>query len=121
MNYRKLIDSTLSNHQDKSLTIFAGVIGVAAGAAIAVLFAPASGKQSRSKLSEAILGLFGQVRQKNTATTAESDDQHITDLRESVREHASQLEGAESNRKDPTKIKIPSAGTANWKKQLIEE
>lgn len=121
MNYRKLIDSTLSNHQDKSLTVFAGLIGLATGAAIAVLFAPDSGQRSRSKLSETILGLFGQFRQKNTASTVESDDQHITDLRESVREHASQLEGSESNRKDPTKINIPSAGTANWKKQLIEE
>jgi gas vesicle protein len=91
MNYRKLIDATLSNHQDKGLTAFAGIIGLATGAAIAVLFAPDSGKRSRNKLSTAVLGLF---RQKNTATTAGSDDQHITDLRESVREHASHLEGS---------------------------
>lgn len=121
MNYKKLIDSTLSNHQDKSLTAFAGLIGLATGAAIAVLFAPDSGKRSRTKLSTAVRGLFGQFRKNNTATTAESDDQQITDLRETVREHASQLEGSESNRKDPTKITIPSAGTTNWKKQLIEE
>lgn len=121
MNYRKLIDSTLSNHQDKSLTAFAGLIGLATGAAIAVLFAPDSGKRSRSKLSEAVLGFFGQFQKNHAATTAESDDQHITDLRETVREHASHLEGSESNRKDPTKIKIPSAGTANWKKHLVEE
>lgn len=118
MNYKKLIDSILSNHQDKGLTVFAGIIGLATGAAIAVLFAPDSGKRSRSKLSTAILGLF---RQGNASTNTESNDQHITDLRETVREHASHLEGSESNRKDPTKIKIPSAGTANWKKHLVEE
>lgn len=120
MNYRKLIDSALNNHQDKSLTVFAGLIGLVTGAAIAVLFAPDSGKRSRSKLSTAVLGLFGQFQKNKAATTVELDDQHITDLRETVREHASHLEGSENNRNDPTKIKISSAGTTNWKKNLIE-
>lgn len=121
MNYRKLIDSALRDHQDKSLTAFAGLIGLATGAAIAVLFAPDSGKRSRNKLSNAAQALFGQFRKKHAATTAESDEHHITDLRENARAHASQLKGSESKRKDPTKITISSAGTSNWKKQLIEE
>jgi gas vesicle protein len=114
MNYKTLFNPALSNDQDKSLTVFAGIIGLAAGTAVAVLFAPDSGKQLRRKLANTVLSLFDKFKQ-NTEKAAEPDDHHITDLREASWERANQLEGPESKRKDTTKIEIPSAGTTNWK------
>ncbi|WP_255327412.1 hypothetical protein [Pedobacter sp. V48] len=40
MNHKKFIKRALQTRQDNGLTIFAILAGIAAGAAIAVLFAP---------------------------------------------------------------------------------
>lgn len=52
MNYRKLIKSVIYGQQDNKLSAFAVVAGLAAGAAIAVLFAPRSGRESRILLAK---------------------------------------------------------------------
>ncbi|MFA4870672.1 MAG: YtxH domain-containing protein [Pedobacter sp.] len=108
MNYRKIIQNTLQSRQDHSLSTFAFVAGLAAGAAIAVLFAPKPGREFRKLLAEKLR--FGQQDPQH-----ELEEHLFDDLREAAREHAVQLQGPESKRKDPTQIKIPSAGTTAWK------
>lgn len=114
MNYRKIMQNVIQTRQDHSLSTFALLAGLAAGAAIAVLFAPKSGRESRKLLSEK-LG-FGQQHHQH-----ELEEHLFDDLRETVREHADQLQGPESKRKDPTQIKIPSAGTTAWKTNSVAE
>lgn len=114
MNYKKIIKGLVQTQQDHSLTAFALFAGLAAGAAIAVLFAPKSGRESRKLLAEKL-----NLAQK--ANHHEPGDQLFDDLRETIRHHADHLQGPESKRKDPTQIKIPSAGTTAWKTKSIAE
>jgi gas vesicle protein len=109
MNHKKFIERTLQTRQDNGLTIFAILAGIAAGAAIAVLFAPKSGRESRKILAEKLN--FPQHDHRH-----ELEDESIDDLREIIRDHADQLQGPQNKRKDPTQIKVPSAGTTAWKK-----
>lgn len=111
MSYRKIIKSVLHSHNDNSLGAFALVAGLAAGAALAVLFAPRSGRKSRKLLLEK-LNLTPQQEHHQ-----ELKDQLLADLRETTRERADQLQGQKKKRKDPTQIKVPSAGTTAWKKK----
>lgn len=113
MNYKKLIRTAVQNRQDNSLTAFALFAGIAAGAAIAVLFAPRSGQESRKLLSEKLS--FAQQEHPD-----ELENESIEDLRELSRDHADHLQGPSGKRKDPTQIKVPSAGTKAWKKSTIE-
>lgn len=115
MNYRKIIKNVTSQQQDHSMTAFALLAGLAAGAAIAVLFAPKSGRESRKLLAEKL-----NLKQQQTHLQ-EPEDHLVEDLRETAREHADHLQGPENKRKDPTQVKIPSAGTTAWKNKLIEE
>lgn len=115
MNYKKIIKNAIQSQQDHSMTAFALLAGLAAGAAIAVLFAPKSGRESRKLLAEK-LNLSSQQSHHQ-----ELEDQLFADLRETTREHADHLQGPESKRKDPTQIKVPSAGTTAWKNKSIAE
>jgi hypothetical protein len=108
MNYRKIIQNAIQTQRDHNLTTFALLAGIAAGAAIAILFAPKSGRESRRLLVEKFR--FGQQLHPH-----ELEEHLFDDLRETTREHADQLQGPENKRKDPTQIKIPSAGTTAWK------
>jgi len=113
MNYQKIIKSALMKQRDDSLTAFALIAGLAAGAAIAVLFAPRSGRDSRKLLAE-------KLNLKAVPPHPHELEDHIfDDLRETVRDHADHLQGPENKRKDPSQIKVPSAGTTAWKKQSI--
>lgn len=114
MNYRKIIQNTIQTHRDHNLCTFALLAGLAAGAAIAVLFAPKSGRESRKLLAEKFK--FGQQHHQY-----ELQEHLFDDLRETAREHADQLQGPESKRKDPTQIKIASAGTTAWKARSVAE
>lgn len=111
MNYQKLIKSVIKNQQDHSLTAFALIAGLAAGAAIAVLFAPQSGRASRKFLAEKLNLKEGKPQHH------EPEDQLFEDIRETTRDHANHLQGPENKRKDPSQIKVPSAGTTAWKNQ----
>lgn len=113
MKYKKLLESALRTQQDHSLTAFALLVGLAAGTAIAVLFAPRSGRASRKLLAEKLN--LGEVQQQHH----ELEEHLFEDLRENVREHADHLQGPQNKRKDPTQIKVPSAGTNAWKKNSI--
>lgn len=120
MNYRKIIKSAVQAQQDNnSLTAFALVAGLAAGAALAVLFAPRSGRDLRKILAEK-LSDSGELSGDKSQTDSELKNQLVEDLRENTRTHADQLQGPKKKRKDPTEIKVPSAGTLAWKKKTIE-
>lgn len=109
MSYRKIIKSVLHTHKDNSLGAFALVAGLAAGTALAVLLAPRSGRKFRKLILEK-LNLAPQQEEHH-----ELKDQLLADLRENTRERADQLQGPEKKRKDPTQIRVPSAGTTAWK------
>nr|WP_068890284.1 YtxH domain-containing protein [Pedobacter panaciterrae] len=113
MNYEKLIRSAVQNRKDNSLTAFALLAGLAAGAAIAVLFAPRSGRESRKLLAD-------KLNLEQQDHPYELKNESVDDLREITREHADQLQGPTGKRKDPTQIKVPSAGTTAWKKAIVE-
>jgi len=52
MNYKKLINDQLDHHTDKTPVVIALLAGLAVGAAIGVLFAPASGSETRDLISD---------------------------------------------------------------------
>lgn len=114
MNYRKIISNAVHAQKDNNLTAFAVIAGLAAGAALALLFTPRSGSDYRKMLAER----FSGVAEK---TSQELQDHLIDDLRETHRAHADQLQGPAKKRKNPTQIKVPSAGTDAWKKKNQEE
>jgi gas vesicle protein len=116
MNYQKMIKSAIKHQQDHSLTAFALIAGIAAGAAIAVLFAPRSGRAFRRLLAEKL-----NLQKAHQHPSRELEDQIFDDLRESTREHADHLQGPTNKRKDPSQIKVPSAGTTAWKKQITNQ
>lgn len=115
MNYRKLIKGVIYGQQDHNLSAFALLAGLAAGAAIAVICAPRSGRESRILLAKAF------NLSKKEENHHELKDQLLDDLRETNREHADQLQGPQNKRKDTIQIKVPSAGTTAWKKQAVKE
>lgn len=108
MNYKKLIKNVVQAQHDNSRRAFALLAGLAAGAAIAVLFAKRSGRESRRLMKEKL-----SSSQQNHHQTLE--DNLFDDLRETTRDHAEHLQGPQSKRKDPMEIKVPSAGTTAWK------
>lgn len=112
MNYQKIIKKIMKQQRDHSLTTFALITGLAAGAAIAVLFAPRSGRASRKLLAEKL-----NLKEVHQNSGYELEDHIYDDLREATREHADHLQGPTNKRKDPSQIKVPSAGTTAWKKQ----
>lgn len=110
MNYRKIVEKALNHQKDHSLTAFALLTGLAVGATLAALFAPRSGRESRKMLRECLL-------HDETQHQHELEEALFEDLRETTRDHADQLQGPANKRKDPSQIKVPSAGTTAWKKQ----
>lgn len=52
MNYKKLLNDHLDNSTDKTPVVIALLAGLAVGAAIGVLFAPASGSETRNLISD---------------------------------------------------------------------
>ena len=118
MNYKKLIQSTIQGSKDHSMLAFAVVTGLAVGAAFSILFAPKSGRDSRAAIGDATSDLKDKIVGKFSPEIYEipekQEDHPYVDLRESVREHADALQGPENKRKDPTQIKVPSAGTTAW-------
>lgn len=118
MNYKKLIQSTINGGRDNSMLAVAVVTGLAVGAAFSILFAPKSGKKTRSAIGEATSGLKNKIVDRLSPEIyeipEELKDQLIDDVRETTRDHAHHLEGPENKRKDPTKITVPSAGTTAW-------
>ncbi|HMI05748.1 MAG TPA: YtxH domain-containing protein [Pedobacter sp.] len=94
-------------HNNNTLIAVASIAGLAIGAALGILFAPKNGRDIRSKLK------FG-----NSKTDHNEDDlftdHPVEDLWETTRDHADHLQGPEKKRKNPSRIKVPSAGTLAW-------
>lgn len=116
MNYKKLIDRAINHRQESNLTAIAVIAGLAAGAALGVIFAPRSGKESRAALCDAT----GSILDKLKTCSAEqvndaSFSNEVEDVREKTWENAEHLQGPENKRKNPTAIHVPSAGTSAWK------
>lgn len=58
MNYKKLMSKTFDQRSDNSKQLaFALIAGLAAGAIVAVLFAPGSGKDVRRRITDSVMGL----------------------------------------------------------------
>jgi len=109
---------------NNTLSAVALIAGLAVGAALGVLFAPRKGKEIRNQVAEGAEDVFSRIKSKFTAAKENieaSGNQAIEDLREHVRQVAEDLQGPEGKRKDPTAIKVPSAGTTAWKTQTAEE
>ncbi len=118
MNYEKLIKSTISGSRDNSMIAVAVVTGLAVGAAFSVLFAPRSGKNTRTAIGDATAGLKDKLVDKLSPEIydlpQELKDLHPDDLREINRAQADLLQGPENKRKDPSIIKVPASGTTAW-------
>lgn len=117
MNYKKLIHAALNHNRNSGMTAIAVIAGLAAGAAISVIFAPKSGSETRKLLGRS-LGLTKPSVDPNRDLLA---GPVIEDIRQKTWDHADQLQGPEKKRKDPTVIKVPSAGTDAWKENSIKE
>lgn len=52
MNYKKLLNDHLTNNTDKTPVVVALLSGLAIGAVLGVLFAPASGSETRSLIAD---------------------------------------------------------------------
>jgi gas vesicle protein len=79
MNYNKLMARTFARRADKSTQLaFALIAGIAAGAVMAVLFAPKSGKDVRKGITDGVMGLgqgakdiYASLRSKINGENAE--------------------------------------------------
>lgn len=86
MNYKKYLPSGLhkSRSNDTSAIIAALVAGVAIGAAIGILFAPDSGAETRSQISDKAKDFAGSLKDKVQAVKegfqAKADD--LSDLKD---------------------------------------
>lgn len=112
MNYKKLIN-VFKSQNENNLIAFGLITGLAVGVAIGVLFAQKKGTEIRKMLSKSL------KKKNNINSDMNPQDQHVEDLRENTRHHASKLQGPENKRKDPTLIKVASAGSNAWKNQGI--
>lgn len=64
MNYKKLISDHLEKNTDKTPVVIALLAGLAVGAAIGVLFAPASGSETRDLISDKSKDLAESAKDK---------------------------------------------------------
>ncbi|WP_069657974.1 YtxH domain-containing protein [Arcticibacter eurypsychrophilus] len=64
MNYKKYLHSGLSDNTDTAKVLAALLAGVALGAAIGILFAPESGSETRSLISDKAKDLASNVKDK---------------------------------------------------------
>jgi gas vesicle protein len=115
MNYQNILKSVLSTQKKSNLSAFAFLAGLSGGAALAILFTPQSGKETRQFLLKAL------ILEDEKSDNKELDVKPIDNLSEVIREKAEKLLGPENKRKDPTKINVPSAGTLAWQNQSPQE
>lgn len=64
MKYKKMLSDCVSNHSDSSKAIVALLTGLAVGAVLGVLFAPTSGEETRSLISDKANDLTGDLKEK---------------------------------------------------------
>jgi gas vesicle protein len=64
MNYKKLLTDQLDGHTDKTPVVVALLAGLAVGAALGVLFAPASGTETRDLIADKSKDLAESAKDK---------------------------------------------------------
>jgi gas vesicle protein len=64
MNYKKLLNDQLDSHTDKTPVVVALLAGLAVGAALGVLFAPASGTETRDLIADKSKDLADSAKDK---------------------------------------------------------
>jgi gas vesicle protein len=64
MNYKKLLNDQLDSHTDKTPVVVALLAGLAVGAALGVLFAPASGTETRDLIADKSKDLAESAKDK---------------------------------------------------------
>lgn len=64
MNYKKLINDHLTNQSDKTPVVIALLSGLAIGAALGLLFAPASGAETRNLIADKSKDLADTAKDK---------------------------------------------------------
>lgn len=90
--------------------------GIAAGTAIAALFAPKSGAETRSSLQQFFTGLL----ESQPAKEIEISDHLVDDLRAEVKKHADHLTGEEGEKVDPVKHTLKQTGPKSRQLPPIE-
>ena len=117
MNYKDIITNHFQKKADSKLIVFALVAGIAAGAAVAALFARRPGKETRKLIADKINGRLEEAQPIGIK------DHLIDDIRESTRDHAEKLQGRANKNisTDPIAIKVSSAGTAAWKESSTQK
>ncbi|EOR95786.1 hypothetical protein ADIARSV_1099 [Arcticibacter svalbardensis MN12-7] len=104
MNYKKYLHSGLSDNTDTAKVLAALLAGVALGAAIGILFAPESGSETRSLLSDKAKDLASNVKDKvQTAKDSlsvkadelkETKDEVVTKVKEKFNKASGEVDGA---------------------------
>lgn len=64
MKYEKILSNCVSKRSDSSNAIVALLTGLAVGAVLGVLFAPSSGEETRSLISDKASDLTGDLKEK---------------------------------------------------------
>lgn len=98
MNYKKYLPNTLHKSNDTSAIVAALIAGVAIGAAIGILFAPDSGAETRSQISDKAKDLAGSLKDKVQAVKEgfQSRAEDLSDLKDqAVNSVKSKVSGAE--------------------------
>lgn len=89
MKYKRALSNCVSGNSDSSNAIVALLTGLAVGAVLGVLFAPNSGEETRSLISDKANDLTGDLKEKYNAVkdkiVAGKDD--LVDLKDRVTEN----------------------------------
>lgn len=115
MKYDKMLSNCVSQESDSSKAIVALLTGLAVGAVLGVLFAPSSGEETRTLISDKANDLTGDLKEKYQSVkekiVAGKDD--LTDLKdrtvERVKSKASDLNQEFKAYKEDAKTEIKQA------------
>ncbi|KAA8483786.1 gas vesicle protein [Arcticibacter tournemirensis] len=103
MNYKKYLPDALHRSNDTSAIVAALIAGVAIGAAIGILFAPDSGAETRTQISDKAKDLAGSVKDKVQAVreTFQSKADDLSDMKDQVVSNVkSKISGASDQAND---------------------
>lgn len=108
MNYKKYLPDSLHKSNDTSAIVAALIAGVAIGAAIGILFAPDSGAETRSQISDKAKDLAGSVKDKVQAVK-DSFQSSLDDVNELKDQAVNAVKSKVSNASDSTAGTNPTA------------
>lgn len=102
MNYKKLMSKIFDQRSDNSTLAFA-IAGLAAGAVVAVLFAPKSGKDMRRRITDSVMGLGQGAKDFYASLRSKINGERV----ESIRNGA--LQDQENDHGNHTVVKKPKS------------